>query len=196
MLRCVAVPAHSPSLYRSPGLWSIVAVVVAAWFVHDLIDFSGGSEALRQRLGMAAMPLLILVHALVSVSPFPGEVVAFGNSMLFGFGLGVVSNWSGWMIAAVIEYGLARRTAIDLGIRQTPTWRRPPAWLRAVPLHHPVFLICGRWLPFGAHLVNTTAGVLPVPFWRHVWCSAVSILPVATLVAALGSGAALVRLGF
>ena len=118
-----------------------------------------------------------------------GEVVAFGNSMLFGFNVGVVSNWAGWMLAAIIQYTLVRRAASDLELSDSRVWQRAPAWLQRLPLGHPVFLICGRWLPFGSHLVNTTAGVIPVPFHRHLWCAAVSILPIAVLVASLGSGA-------
>jgi hypothetical protein len=42
----------------------------------------------------------------------------------------------------------------------------------------------------GCHIANTAAGAAGVPLWRHLWCSAIGILPLAVIVAALGSGAA------
>lgn len=177
-------------LLGSPGMWSIVFVIIAAWMAHHYLGAIGGAEALRERFGMTAIVPLIVVHGLVSVSPLPGELVALANSMVFGFTLGVVSNWSGWMLAAIIQYGLVRRTASDLNLEQSSLWKRVPTWLQSVPVHHPFFLIGARWLPFGGHLVNTAAGAAAVPLWRHFWCSAISILPIAIIVAALGSAAA------
>lgn len=173
---------------RSPGLWGIVAVVVAAWLILQKGDYSSLSNRFLDRFGFAALSLLVLIHAVVSVSPFPGEVVAVHNSMLLGFALGAACNWCGWMLAAAIQFGLVRRTARDVAPDPVVLARRIPAWLRKLPMDHPLFLIGGRWLPFGGHLVNTAAGVLSVSFRRHLWCSAISIIPVALLFAGIGHG--------
>jgi uncharacterized membrane protein YdjX (TVP38/TMEM64 family) len=178
-------------LLASPGMWCIVLVIIAAWLAQHYVGVVGGAEVLRQRFGLSAMLPLIVVHALVSVSPLPGEVVAFTNSMVFGFQLGVVCSWSGWMLGAVIEYRLVRKATNDLGLSQSSLWTtRAPKWLQSFPVDHPCFLICARWLPFGCHIVNTAAGAAAVPLWRHIWCSAIGIVPLAVIVAALGSGVA------
>ena len=178
------------SLLQSRALWGIALVIFVAWVGLDQLQRVGGPAELRARWGMAAMVPLILLHAVTSVSPFPGEVIAFGNSMLFGFGWGVFCNWSGWFLAALIQYALVRRAADDLDVRESKRWESLPRWLRDVPLEHPLFLICGRWLPFGAHIVNTAAGCVPVSWRRHAICAAVGIVPVAIVVAAFGSGLA------
>jgi uncharacterized membrane protein YdjX (TVP38/TMEM64 family) len=177
-------------ILTSPGVGCIVLVIIAAWIAQHYLGAIGGAEAMRARLGLSALLPLIVVHGLVSVSPLPGEVVAFANSMVFGFALGVVANWSGWMLGAIIEYRLVQKTTSDLGLNRPALWSSMPKWLQSLPVHHPMFLICSRWLPFGCHIANTAAGAAGVPLWRHLWCSAIGILPLAVIVAALGSGAA------
>lgn len=185
---------NDPSLIRrivtSPGVWSIALVIAAAAVAQHYLGVIGGAETLRERWGLSALLPLIVVHGLVSVSPLPGEVVAFTNSMVFGFALGVVANWSGWMLGAIIEYRLVRKTTSDLRLDQLSSRVRLPTWLKSLPVDHPVFLITSRWLPFGCHIANTAAGAAAVPLWRHTWCSAIGILPLAVLVAAAGSGMA------
>ena len=48
-----------------------------------------------------SLPLMLL-QASVTVTPFPDEVVGFANSMIYGFGLGFVLNWTAWMIGSLI----------------------------------------------------------------------------------------------
>lgn len=183
-------PGWLRRIVRSPGVWCIVLVIAAAWFAQQSIGVVGGAEALRERFGLTALVPLVIVHGLVSVSPLPSEVIAFTNSMVFGFALGVLANWSGWMLGAVIQYRLVRRTTSDLGLDEPMQRFRLPRWLQSLPVQHPVFLICSRWLPFGCHIANTAAGAAAVPLWRHLWCAAIGILPLAVIVAAAGSGTA------
>jgi hypothetical protein len=56
-----------------------------------------------------------------------------------------------------------------------------------LPADHPLFLIVGRWLPFGGHVVNAAAAAR-ASFRRHLWCAAVSIVPVEVLFSALANG--------
>jgi uncharacterized membrane protein YdjX (TVP38/TMEM64 family) len=136
--------------------------------------------------GPVAALVLIPLHALVAVSPVPGEAVAVANSMLFGFWWGSLSNWIGWMLAAMAEYWLVRGLTTDfVGSGREP---RLPKWLKRLPISHPIYLIVVRWVPFGGHVVNVTAGAGRVDFMRHCWCSAVSIIPVAMLFAGLAAG--------
>ena len=92
---------------RSPGLWGIVAVVVAAWLILQKGDYSSLSNRFLDRFGFAALALLVLIHAVVSVSPFPGEVVAVHNSMLLGFALDAACNPKAVRPAATTMLGLS-----------------------------------------------------------------------------------------
>jgi uncharacterized membrane protein YdjX (TVP38/TMEM64 family) len=79
-----------------------------------------------------------------------------------------------------------RRAASELS--QIEGLERLPDWLRRLPADHAAYLILGRLVPFGNHLVNATAGLYQVPFPRFVWTSALELLPASVLVAAIANG--------
>jgi uncharacterized membrane protein YdjX (TVP38/TMEM64 family) len=159
--------------------------VLVAWLLLQGLEAVGGPEAIRARFGLGAAGLLVPVHAVVAVSPFPSEVIGLAYGAIYGFALGWPLNWAGWLLGALLEYGLFRRIASDVGATGA---RRLPSWLRRFPVEHPLFLIGGRLVPFGNHAVNALAGSVRVPFRRFVWASALAFLPFSALVAALGSG--------
>jgi len=171
-------------LRRFGGLLLLVLLLALAWVVLDLFDARGGVERVAGSLGPAASGMLVPLQALLSVTPFPGEAVAFVICGLHGFWAGAALVWLGWMLGGFVQYGLARRIARDFELDRA----RLPGWLQRFPVEHPVFLIVGRWLPGGFHLVNTAAGALKVPLWRHAWSAALGIVPPALLVSALAQG--------
>ena len=173
-------------IVASRGLRLIVGFILLAWLLVWLLDAFGGPQAFRDRYGLSAAVVLVLIHGVVAVSPLPGEAVAFANSLVYGFWFGSLFNWIGWMLAALMEYALVRRAAKEFNSQAA--FERVPLWLRRFPVAHPAFLIAGRWLPFGGHLVNCAAGAFAVGLWRHAWCSAIAIVPVAMLVAGLANG--------
>ena len=182
---------RSRALLRSPLVQIalvIVAVSLLGWLVWSWMTTHGGLEEVARRYGLIAALLLVPLQTLISLSlsPIPSDVVVFATSLVYGFWLGALFGWLGWMAGAIIQYAVVRRIAQDVDVESLR--QRFPEWLRRVPVDHPLFLICGRWLPLGPHVVNTTAGVLRVPLLRFLWCAAVGIAPVAVLVAALASG--------
>ena len=168
----------------SRGIQLIALVMLLGWLFYSWIDALGGTAAFRDRFGVAAVAILVPVQAVVAVSPFPSEVLVAANSSIFGFWPGAAMAWVGWMLAAFIQYGLVRRTADDFDF--TGMMARMPARLRRFPVDHPGFLILGRWLPAGSHIVNSAAGAYGVPLWRHAWCSAIAIVPKALVVSGVG----------
>jgi uncharacterized membrane protein YdjX (TVP38/TMEM64 family) len=173
-------------ILRSRGIRLIVSLFVAGALIVVGINRLGGPAALRHMLGPLAPLVLIPIHAVVAVSPFPSEVLAVGFTAMYGFWLGAALGWVGWFVAAFLQYFVARRTALDFDFEHARS--RLPRWLAQFPVEHPVFLICARWLPWGPHLVNTAAGVYGVPLFRHGWCAAISIIPHTLFVAAIGAG--------
>jgi hypothetical protein len=89
------------------------------------------------------------------------------------------------MIAAWVEFALLRRAVKSMAWDESASWM--PAWLRRMPADHPLFLIAGRWVPMGGHVVNF-AGAARATFWRHTWCAAIGIVPVAVFFSALANG--------
>ena len=171
---------------KHPTLVVLLLLACAvAWLLLHALAALGGPEAVRARFGLAAAALLVPIHAVVSVSPFPSEVIALGHGAIYGFALGWPLTWAGWLLGAALEYGLFRRVATDL---VDAGGARLPAWLRRLPVQHPLFLILGRLVPFGNHAVNALAGSRRVPLWRFAWASALAFLPFSALVAAIASG--------
>jgi uncharacterized membrane protein YdjX (TVP38/TMEM64 family) len=172
-------------LLRSPGLHGLLLAGLLAWLLLQGLEAVGGPEAVRARWGLGAAGLLVPVHAVVAVSPFPSEVIALAHGAIYGFALGWPLTWAGWLLGALLEYRLFRRIASDVDATGAG---RLPGWLRRFPVEHPLFLICGRLVPFGNHAVNALAGSVRVPFRRFAWASALAFVPFSALVAAIGSG--------
>lgn len=177
-------PQTARRLLRSRGLWMIVTVAGFGWLVVEGLDRMGGPAEIRATYGWRLAGPAVIAQALVSVSPLPGEAIAFTSSAVHGFWLGAGLNWLGWMLAAFLECGLVRWTARDVAFSE----EKLPRWLRRFPVDHPVFLIVARFLPLGSHLVNGIAGLRGVAIWRFTWTSAIALIPGALLISAIANG--------
>ena len=172
-------------LARSRGMQLSVALVLLAGAIVAGLATEGDAASLG-RLGAAGVVLLVCAQAVLAVSPLPSQLIAVPLAALHGFGLGVVLLWCAWMLAALLQYLLARRTAKDVDL---DFWlARAPRWLRRFPAEHPAFLILTRQLPIGPHIVNISAGALGVPMRRHLWCAAIGITPQAVLLSGVTAG--------
>ena len=180
------IPQRWRTLLRSRGLRLILILLVCAGALVAWLDWAGGPEALRSRLGPSAPAFFVPVQAIVAVSPFPSEVVAIAITSIYGFWIGSALAWCGWFLAAFLQYFVARRTARDFDFERARA--RLPGWLNRFPVEHPAFLILARYVPWGPHLVNSAAGVYGVSLFRHGWCAALSIVPQALLISAIGNG--------
>jgi uncharacterized membrane protein YdjX (TVP38/TMEM64 family) len=163
------------------ALFLSIAIPLGLW-----VDSLGGPEAFAQRFGLAAPFLTVPVHTILSVTPFPSELFVLANGTAYGWLWGGLLGWLGWSLASMLEYTLAARTSKDLDL-DAQIAKLPPA-LQKLPVDHPLFLILGRQVPFGFHVVNILAGVKRISPWRHLWCSAVGSVPGAVLYAGLGAG--------
>lgn len=171
---------------HSPGLWGIVAVILAGGALAVWMRSYGGAELIRDELGPLAALLIVPVMAVVAVSPFPSELIALMTCTFYGFWGGTLLAWCGWLLAALLQYELARRTASDFDFERAR--RRFPRRLRDLPVSHPAFLIVGRWLPYGPHVVNTAAGAYCVPLPRHLGCAALGVLPPSLFISGVANG--------
>jgi uncharacterized membrane protein YdjX (TVP38/TMEM64 family) len=173
-------------LALSRGFQGIVLVCVGAFFLYRWVDAMGGPEAFRQRFGLWSVAVVIPVQTLLTASPFPSEITAVLQAGLHGFWLGALINWICWTLGSILEFALARRLATDFDIEAK--LKKMPQWIQRFPVHHPLFLMLGRYVPFGFHLVNVSASFYRVPLWRQVWCAALSIPLAAVLSSALANG--------
>jgi uncharacterized membrane protein YdjX (TVP38/TMEM64 family) len=131
---------------------------------------------------VASIALMIL-HSFV---PFPAELIAIANGMLFGPVWGTLVTWLGAMLGAALAFALARRYGRPLVDRLVAR----KAWAGADALHaccDARTLLLARFVPvISFNLINYAAGVLDVSWWRFLWTTSLGILPITVASVALG----------
>ena len=124
-----------------------------------------------------------------SFLPFPAEIVALANGMLYGPLWGAVITWVGAMLGAAAAFAVARFLgrpvlARMLSVRQQAAmanWSRTRGgWA----------LLGGRLVPFIAfNMINYAAGLAGIGWWTFLWATGLGILPLTILLAVLGESA-------
>lgn len=133
--------------------------------------------------GIAGAILLMVLHSFV---PFPAELLAIANGMVFGPVLGVVVTWSGAMLGAIVAFALARLLGRPFVVRfvDAEKWRRFDAWLARDGWR---VLVLARLAPIVAfNLVNYAAGLTAIGWWTFLWTTAIGILPATVTMVLVG----------
>lgn len=116
---------------------------------------------------------LMIVHTFL---PFPLELLAIANGLVFGAWVGISVTWVGMVLASWVGYWTAR-LARPLALRLVPGDRlvRLEGWLAN---RSGWKLATVRLVPvFSFNLLNFGFGLLRVPLWRFTWSTAVGIIP-------------------
>lgn len=126
----------------------------------------------------------MILHSFV---PFPAELIAIANGMLFGLVWGTLVTWIGAMLGATLAFALARRFGRPLADRLVA--RR--AWTGAEALRaccDARTLLLARLVPvISFNLINYAAGGLGVGWWPFLWTTGLGILPITVASGALGN---------
>lgn len=134
--------------------------------------------------GVAAAIGLMVVHSFI---PFPAELVAMANGMIYGPVWGTVITWIGAMLGAFVAFGLARllgrpfvaKVLSERGAQQVDDW---------VARHGSGALLFSRFLPVIAfNLINYAAGLTQVSWWTFSWTTGLGILPLTILMVLMGN---------
>jgi uncharacterized membrane protein YdjX (TVP38/TMEM64 family) len=177
------------------GIAAVVAACVALGFglrsVEEVVarlDLSvEGIERIAQGWGVWAPLVSIALMILHSFVPFPAELIAIANGMLFGPVGGTLVTWTGAMLGAPLAFALARRFGRPLVDRLVAR----QAWAGAEALHaccDARTLLLARLVPvISFNLINYAAGVLDVGWWRFLWTTGLGILPITVASVTLGS---------
>lgn len=116
---------------------------------------------------------LMIVHTFL---PFPLEILAMANGLVFGLWGGIPLTWVSMVLASWVGYAVAR-LARPLVLRLVPGNRlvRVERWAAG---RSPLELVAVRLVPvFSFNLLNLGLGLLRVPLWRFTWTTAVGIVP-------------------
>ena len=133
--------------------------------------------------GVSASIGLMVIHSFV---PFPAELVAIANGMVYGTVLGIAITWVGAMLGAFLAFGLARRFGRPFVRRALAprNMERVDAW---VAHYGGGALLFSRFIPLIAfNLINYAAGLAGVSWWTFAWTTGVGILPVTSLMVIMG----------
>jgi uncharacterized membrane protein YdjX (TVP38/TMEM64 family) len=133
--------------------------------------------------GVLASILLMVVHSFV---PFPAELVAMANGMLYGPLWGTLITWTGAMLGACLAFGLTRwlgRPFLDAVVGP----RRRDAIDRWTMRQGGGALLLSRFVPvISFNLINYAAGLTAISWWTFVWATGLGILPLTFLMVLMG----------
>lgn len=158
---------------------TLVVICGAAAIIHpDLAELRIWSA----QLGPWFPLIFLLVHALVTIAPFPRTVFTVSSALLFPAWLAIGLSVGASTISAVIALLIIRGAARDLAT----SYLRGPMWMRASRrLARRGWLAVGSLrligaLPFFA--VNAAAAVSPVRVLPYALASIVGMLPGTALI--------------
>ena len=161
----------------------LVSFALAAY----VVSHRPAVEHLLAEIGPFAMPLAILVFAVVASAPFSvTDALAIMNGVLFGPVWGAIVNAVGLVLAAVIGYVVALRTSAAFDVKKNV--ERLPPWARRFRIGSPMFLIVVRVIPgLGGTIATQTAAALRVGYFRQIYTMCAVAIPICTVLAVFGN---------
>ena len=134
-------------------------------------------------LGVLASIGLMVLHSFI---PFPAELLACANGMIYGAVWGTVITWSGAMLGAAVAFALARKLGRPFVERMVARknysvlddWADNNGWQ---------IILVSRFIPVIAfNLINYAAGLTRMRWGQFIWTTGVGILPLTTLMVVMG----------
>ena len=135
--------------------------------------------------GVAGAIVLMVLHSFV---PFPAEIVAMANGMLYGPFWGTVITWTGAMLGAYLAFGLARWLGRPF-VRAMVAERHHEQLDDWVARQGGGMLFLSRFVPvISFNLINYAAGLTAISWWTFTWATGLGILPLTFLMVLMGDG--------
>ena len=165
----------------------LVALVVVGFSVDWGSDLSVEVfvETIRSwgMWGVLGSVALMMVHSFV---PFPAELLACANGIIYGPLWGTVITWTGAMLGAAIAFGLARKLGRPFVERMVArrNWEVLDDW---TAVNGWQVVLISRFIPVIAfNLINYAAGLTRLTWWQFIWTTGLGILPLTVLMVVMG----------
>ena len=133
--------------------------------------------------GVGISIALMVAHSFL---PFPAEILACANGMIYGPVWGTIITWVGAMLGASVAFGLVRSFGRPFVHRMLKERQRE----RLALWSHDrggMALLTARLIPVIAfNLINYAAALTEISWWTFLWATAIGILPLTALSAILG----------
>lgn len=190
-----AKPALSPvGIILAAGLALLLVVGIGTWWLWPTDLGIGGENTIEGMVAQirswgpwAALGSIVLMIA-HSFLPFPSEIIALANGMVFGPLWGSVITWVGAMLGALSTFGLVRllgRPFVHRMLSESQL-RRLSEWSSA---QGGMALLIGRLIPAIAfNLLNYGAALTEISWWTFFWATGIGILPLTILLNVFGAG--------
>lgn len=189
-------PAKSPLnavvITLAIGALLLLACGTLVWWLLPLdtvlglnISIEDTEELIRSwgAWGVAGSIGLMVAHSFL---PFPAEIIALANGMLYGPLWGSVITWAGAMLGAIIAFALARllgrpfvhRVLSGRHRQQLSEWSQESGGQA---------LLIGRLIPLIAfNLLNYGAALTDISWWTFIWATGLGILPLTIMLNVFG----------
>jgi uncharacterized membrane protein YdjX (TVP38/TMEM64 family) len=171
------------------GLATALVWIYALGAAMPLPGFELSVEAVEAQIrafGMWGVAVAILLMVLHSFVPFPAELVAMANGMLFGPVFGILITWTGAMFGAYLAFGLARWLGRPF-VRTMVSERHQAAIDRWAERQGGGVLLFSRLVPvISFNLINYAAGLTAISWWTFTWATGLGILPLTCLMVVMG----------
>ena len=126
---------------------------------------------------------LMVAHSFL---PFPSEIIALANGMLYGPLWGTVVTWVGAMLGAAAAFGAVRALG-QPALRKLLPASKHAALVRWSREHGGLALLVARLIPVIAfNLINYAAALTEITWWTFLWATGLGILPLTIVLAVLG----------
>lgn len=175
---------------RGAAWLRVASLVTAVAIVFVFVASSGALSSDRVRdavdpLGAAAVPVFILVSALLTCALFPGPLLAGASGLLFGTALGTPVSITAATLGAVLAFGIARFVAHD-AIQTLAGTRLAPLqeWIGRRGFWAVLYARIAPGVPYS--LVNYAAGLTRVSLPVFAAATAIGAAPRAFAYTALG----------
>jgi uncharacterized membrane protein YdjX (TVP38/TMEM64 family) len=191
-----APSARQVRLELAAGLAAIAVMLIIIVAVPQLrhcigLVLHGHFRALRhyiRSLGAGGFGLLLglmLAHAIIF---YPSEIITATAGFVYGFAPGLAFVVVGWLLAALLSYGLGR--SVGRPVLRSILGRRFIRLERGMDRGGIALLISGRLIPVVPFaLLGYAAGATHIGVWRFSWTTVLGYLPLTTAVTYLGSQA-------
>jgi uncharacterized membrane protein YdjX (TVP38/TMEM64 family) len=174
------------------ALTTVAIWLLALWdMAAALPGFELSVEAAEQQImswgvwGVACSILLMVLHSFI---PFPAELVAMANGMLYGPIWGTMITWTGAMLGAYLAFALARWLGRPF-VLSILTQRHHATMDRWVTRQGAGALLLSRFVPvISFNLINYAAGLTAISWWTFTWTTGIGILPLTILMVLVGDG--------
>ncbi len=161
----------------------VLAASLIAWNHGLSVEFF---QELIRSWGMWGVVTSIGLMILHSFVPFPAELLALANGMIYGPLWGTAITWIGAMLGASLAFALARSLGRPFvkGVVARKDWHHLDEWSGRQGVY---VILTLRLVPVIAfNLINYAAGLTRISWWAFLWTTGIGILPLTVVMVAMG----------